>query len=91
MYCSYHAELCVGLDGSGSNMSRRSGTGCLGGDGSDTGTTGGLDQGQNYHSRPGSSRPVSSRPMSSKNRIGSGVGNRQSFDGKNKKGNSMEV
>lgn len=50
-------------------------------------------QDQVKSSRPGSSRPTSSRPVSSRNRIGSGVGKRQSFEGKNKKGvtASMEV
>jgi len=59
---------------------------------SDNDMMGRLDQTKS--SRPGSSRPMSSRPMSSRNRIGSGIGNRQSFEGKNKKGRvtaSMEV
>lgn len=82
------------MDNSGSNMGRRSDVGLsqtgIGGDMD----TSGLDQVQSSHSRPGSSRPVSSRPKSSRNRVGSGAGNRQNFEGKNRKGGistSMEV
>ena len=82
--------IYTGLDGSGSNMGRKSDIGLPqgGGIGSD------MDATDQANSRPGSSRPISSRPTSSRNRIGSGVGNRRSSEGKNKKGGistSMDV
>lgn len=72
---------------SGAGLSQGSG---IGGDVD----TDGPDQVKSSHSRPGSSRPISSRPMSSRHRTGSGVGNRRSFEGKNRKGGtstSMDV
>lgn len=68
-------------------MGHRSGVGLSQGSGigGDVDTDG-LDQVKSSHSRPGSSRPISSRPMSSRHRTGSGVGNRRSFEGKNRKG-----
>ena len=77
-------------------MGRRSGVGLSqGGTGDDMDTRDGLGQGKGSNSRPGSSHQVSSRPVSSRNRVGSGVGSRRSFEGKNRKGGmqstSMDV
>ena len=83
------------MDSGDSNMGHRSGVGLSqSGTGSDMDTTDGLGQGRGSNSRPGSSHQISSRPVSSRNRIGSGIGNRQGLDGKHRKGGtstSMDV
>lgn len=73
-------------------MGRRSGVGLSqGGTGGDMDTTDGQGQGKDSNSRPGSSHQASSRPVSSRNRVGSGVGSRRNFEGKNRKGGTRST